>query len=387
MLTVKKLGSLLQRPPLSVEIIPGDGTEWTSSFTDNEPSIKEHHPFLLVEENLGVPEKLLYKAYMSSIPLLMQSRHCTSTSPTVSSADLSQEDLASSTAIILLANPAHQTAINARKRLVESSVLDPRDELGYITALLAVRSCAKQTIIWTYRRWLLLRVHGSYPSSRSSTGFQKEDSLLGLTMPVESWRHEFNVISRACETYPRNYFAWSHRHLCIEALCALSLEQPDKTKDNLYILTEEFTFVKRWVELHVSDYSAMQYLCILHSTIQSTTKQHPTERYIYADDADTDLVAHACTLIDTYPDHEALWLYLRAAMLTSGLSAGVSGTTSPMIKETEGFARGIQTMSNEGHLEYSETRCTVSNVDSEQIHRHSTRFLQWLEREVRPVKI
>ena len=49
----------------SVEIIPGDWSDWTSSPTEILPSAS--FPFLLQEGNLGLPQAVLHRLYLASV--------------------------------------------------------------------------------------------------------------------------------------------------------------------------------------------------------------------------------------------------------------------------------------------------------------------------------
>ncbi|OCH89875.1 hypothetical protein OBBRIDRAFT_793861 [Obba rivulosa] len=380
MSVIKQLGALLNRPPKSIEIVPGDGSDWMAEPLDDGELFNEHQPFLLIEENLGVPEKVLYMAYIPSVELFAESRHCIA-SPSIFPADHDRQNLLHSSAVIVLANPAHQTALNARKWLVELSILEACKELDFITALLAVRNCAKQNLLWRYRRWLLLQVHKTVAASNDMSGLS-EDTLLGLAMPSEAWRHELATTLRACEIYPRNYFAWSHRYLCMKTLCALSMESSDHAQAYQEVLFEELVAMKRWVELHVSDYSAMQYLCMLHSGIQSTVKHLPNLSQI-AEINDADLVTHACTLIEAYPDHEALWLYLRGALISTGrLHATDKALRDATVKEMTSFAERFLSRGAEGEGAFPMIQHAVSAADVSVVRRHIGRVLAWLMRQI-----
>ena len=95
---------------MTAEIIP--------SITVPEPTDAPSSPFLLVEGNLGVPERLLYKLYLKSIKEFATLRDFLR-NPSSVDATVGQRLLVC-TAVIILANPAHDTALNARKRLILS---------------------------------------------------------------------------------------------------------------------------------------------------------------------------------------------------------------------------------------------------------------------------
>ena len=172
-----------------MEIVPGDGSEWFSG--ESQSTSAEHAPFLFVESNLGVPQKVLYKAYVAAVPWFSKAKRALKVlKPTASGGHISTssaEDLRYSSSVLLLANPAHQTALNARKSLVQHGLLDAALELRFTAALLHVRTCAKQSLLWHHRRWLLRRLYPTSPRRmstssdlRSSTVRDGEDTLRDL---------------------------------------------------------------------------------------------------------------------------------------------------------------------------------------------------------------
>ncbi|EPT02550.1 hypothetical protein FOMPIDRAFT_82492 [Fomitopsis schrenkii] len=283
---------------------------------------EDHRPFLFIEGNLGVPQKVLYKTYVSAVRdftrLRPAYRH---TQPATS--DALAERLAHLSAVILLANSAHQTALNLRKKLVICGCLDAETEIQLCTALLVVRENAKQSLLWHHRRWLLHRVHPlANDTTRTSCARQLSDTLRDITLPPDALRSEFAVAAQACETYPRNYFAWTHRYSCLEALVHLA-RTPSPARDSYRaILLEEMLFVRTWIERHISDYTAVHYFHGMHALLlQEPSVPMPEDApgKLGVDGTDggtlcTAMYAHAESLLEAYPEHESMWLYLRAAM-------------------------------------------------------------------------
>ncbi|KAH9922075.1 uncharacterized protein B0H18DRAFT_1121096 [Fomitopsis serialis] len=320
---LSRLGKLLCAPPLSIEVIPGDGSDWPSAWLGGENLQQDHRPFLYVEGHLGVPHKLLYKAYLTAL------REFVLLKPTFRGISDSHDDspnaerLAQLTAVILLANPAHQTALNTRKQLVSLGLLNTEIELQFCAALLVVRECSKQSLLWHHRRWLL-----QLPSPLKCTGKgfnnrpEHSDTLRRALLSAVSLRAEFLIVTQACETYPRNYFAWIHRYCCLEALITLA-RSPTPTQDaDRSLLLEEILFARTWIERHVSDYTAVHYFHNLHVLLlQEADVPLPANASaaLGADRADhrtirASLYAHAKSLLETYPEHETMWLYFRAAV-------------------------------------------------------------------------
>ena len=288
--------------------MPGDDSEW---LADVPP---EHAPFLFIDRNLGVPTKAAYRAYLESVTLFQSVRpRLLPSSPPLTDAEASA--VLDASAVLLLVNPAHQTGLNARKRLVLQGKLDSAQELRFTTALLTLREGAKQSILWHHRRWLLRRVHSPLPDHRSSpqyiSSMDCEDTLYGLALRPDAFRDEFAAVERACETYARNYHAWAHRYECAAALVSLARTENGADSDEHLrlraVLREEAAWIRLWIERHIADYSAAQYSCRLSSLIM--------EAGLYANpDAGfgpREGHLHAVELVRAYPTHESLWLYLR----------------------------------------------------------------------------
>ncbi|OBZ69686.1 Protein prenyltransferase alpha subunit repeat-containing protein 1 [Grifola frondosa] len=365
-----ELGNLLNIPPVSIEILPGDGSEWLSQLHDG------HHPFLFVEQHLGVPQKVLYAAYLESIPWFLQSCKGIIQDGSKSVTDAAIDGLRQSSAIVLLGNPAHQTALNARKRLVQRSAIDPRHELRFTASLLTIRDASKQSILWHHRRWLLRLIHRPTVSEDALPVVENQsDTMCDLTIDPEAFLTEFSITSQACETYPRNYHAWAHRFSCLEALVALA-HRPAST---LYeeILSDEITATQRWIDTHVSDYTAVQYLCRAQTCLLNASARAsgsgviPCSPPIPSSAHDpAALLAHAKSLVRSYPEHETLWLYLRGALSVPVVSSVQRGATAQMRE----FVRELLRTDLQHEL-------SVSLADPKTVHRHACRFLVWLARQ------
>lgn len=261
-------------------------------------------PFLFVEDNLGIPQKIIHKVYLHAVGLFRSARKCIPTRPTtivqrncVLDASLVRI-LAASSSILLLANPPHQTALNARKHLVRMHLIDPRAELRFMASLLSSQHCAKHAELWYHRRWIL--------------GAAGVDSYCHLQFPSrELFQQELELASRACELYPRNYFAWTHRLICMRSLLSGYLTGTD-TVGFVPILRNEITGIKGWIDRHVSDYSAIHTILALSQAAFQSKDSSLMEIVI-----EEDLLGHAISLVREYPAHEALWMYIRTALSIS----------------------------------------------------------------------
>ena len=201
------------------------------------------------------------------------------------------------TRVVLLANPAHQTALNSRKKLVQNHIVDSNWELNLSTSLLSCRECAKESILWHHRRWLLRVIH-EIPATAGTDSIPE-------AIPPDALEAELVCTSTACHIYPRNYHAWAHRRFCVKALVA-SL-QPE-VLSNSSILVKEYQATLKWIESHISDYSAVNHAIDVENMLQGGDS---TEEWLSTKE-------HATSLVRTYPDHESLWMYLRGSVTLEG---------------------------------------------------------------------
>ena len=279
----------------SVEILPGEIAGWIPESTPT-------YPFLFVEGNLGVPQKVLYTVYLVAVRGYFGLRN-ESRKPAPSPQQSDRLDRL--TRVVLLANPAHQTALNSRKRLVRNHAVDPRWELNFSASLLSCRECAKESILWHHRRWLLGVIHAVSPTAGADS--------IPETVPPDALEAELVCASAACHVYPRNYHAWAHRGFCAKVLVVS--EQPE-ISSNSSALAKEYQRTLKWIESHISDYSAMNHATSLEKMLLGG---NTTEGCLTTNE-------HATLLLRSYPDCESLWMYLRS----SGTPEGEKGLITPM---------------------------------------------------------
>jgi protein prenyltransferase alpha subunit repeat containing protein 1 len=250
------------------------------------PEALLYSPCVLLDGHLGVPQRALYAAYSYASTIWASSTPILSVS-----------------SVLLLANPAHRTALNARKRALLDKILQGDDELRFMALLLSgIKDASKQDMLWHHRRWVLSRLYPPPATSPTPTN-GLDESFFAPSREV--WRSEMTLINRACELYPRNYHAWTHRTLCMR-----SIVRGPQLAD---LFEEEVTFIQRWIEQHVSDASAVHHIAQVASL--STFKfESGLESSHELSDGPLSLHVHATSLVQSYPNHEALWTYLRFAI-------------------------------------------------------------------------
>ncbi|KAI4294599.1 hypothetical protein K525DRAFT_274179 [Schizophyllum commune Loenen D] len=312
------LAEILSGPLASIELLPGDIQDWSSA------GLSQDQPFLLQEGNLGIPIKLLYILYVCAATQFSPVLKAYRADPSPASAT----SVASLSSIVILGNPAHQTAFSARKTLVLDSHLDPRAELELTTHFLtASKDGAKQSALWDHRRWLLQRMYPSpsvqRPARKRPRGWSTDVSRCPA-LPPSVIEHELSLALRACEMYPRNYHAWVYRHAIFESILHIleDADVPDSHRTEMFNLVEQETqTIMSWIDCHVSDYTAMQHSCSVVLAFSPHLRRsgslpssevdgrHPSplsDPFVLAE--------HAMDLLRTYPQHEALSRYLQLTL-------------------------------------------------------------------------
>ncbi|KAJ4483803.1 hypothetical protein J3R30DRAFT_1834381 [Lentinula aciculospora] len=283
--TITAISDALNTSLATVEVLPGSIEQWQT-----DPAV----PFLLVDRNLGLPQKLLYKLYPFASSLLRQLRSTSSSSfPSSSPATTT---LLNACSIILITNPAHYTALNQRKRLILSGHLSMKQELHFSTLLLSSsRLASKQSILWDYRRWLFQTQYN-------------DEGHSGL-IPAALLREELDAILQSCETHPRNYYAWAHWEFCLESLHDACINTTMAKDEYSPVIAYAFSQLLRWIEHHLSDYTAAHHLCrLVHRFHELKVLEH----WLDFDLTFSRLLKQVISLLTRYTDHEALWMYLRA---------------------------------------------------------------------------
>lgn len=249
----------------------------------------------------------------------------------------SSMSILAATSGILLANPAHQSAWNARKCLMISGALSFQRELDFSSALLrGSRDCSKQSIVWAHRQWIFRHVYQPYlvqPGSSESHApewTRDSDSAHFPEVPSAILRSEFDLIARCCELYARNYHAWSHWHFCMESLYFAIHSAPDAAQADLDAFANEFVRLREWVDRHVSDHSAIHQLCSLARRFYGLAQDYSSRLNTPSGNvaemiSPISMFEHAMGLTCSYPSHESLWIYLRQASFMAYCSgAGAS---------------------------------------------------------------
>ncbi|KAH6913951.1 hypothetical protein BKA70DRAFT_1259958 [Coprinopsis sp. MPI-PUGE-AT-0042] len=305
----------------SLEILPGDWADWQLT----SPNINASFPFAdNMGVNLGIPQKTLYRMYLCCVEF-----------PRSPTTDAGCIDAMEKTACIMICNPAHQTALNTRKRLMVLGKIAPEPELRLTELLLrGIKTCAKESALWDHRRWCIKRIYGhilanvdaalSLPTTSGWSIPQEASSLPNL--PLEMCEREFAIIRTACSIYPRNYHAWTHWHYIMDACCAslnvADLQRPSTShRDVIRIISQERRELEAWISCHVSDYSAVhQYLLLtrLQRTVLGCGEQFASTPLLAEEEADymrpNSASQYFLKVLSDIQTRESLFLGLRASL-------------------------------------------------------------------------
>ncbi|XXG97034.1 hypothetical protein Hte_003328 [Hypoxylon texense] len=176
--------------------LPEDNALLEIEFLGKEYPLEPGTSYLRDGLAVGIPKLRLAQAFFVARQIL-QNHHRGSPIP--------HDEFLAATAVLLLMDPEHLTAANARKRLLVSALerSSPdksalRREKQFVDSLLTSRlhRHTKSPTLWSHRRWLLhlSAVHG---------------------VSVDIQRDIKSIVMIAGERHPRNYTAWHHARILL----------------------------------------------------------------------------------------------------------------------------------------------------------------------------
>lgn len=251
---------------------------------------------------LGIPRSLLLKLYLHALQIFSSSS-LSSVRENPEPSSKNKEDARpideetarlDATTVMLLWDPNHVSAINHRKRFLvsylkptpeptmtiyngekkdpEGAAADKKkmfesaveQELKLLETLLTspLPKHTKSSTLWTHRLWLLtltgLSPHQRHPSpstlkiNNPGTRAEAEEEAA----EKNTWLHELDLVLRAGERHPRNYYAWQY---------ARDLSAELKGGQEGMVLRRRMTVEKvyRWCLAHPRDISGWSFLAFL----------------------------------------------------------------------------------------------------------------------------
>jgi len=295
-------------------------------------------PFMLVEHKLGVT--------YACVPILL--RHATKRFRQICRQwDTAQAELLDLTRVMLLVNADNYTAWNNRKKVLEPMLRSEsvvQQELKFLDLLFSKHP--KSGEAWAHRRWVLDRAMSMEKGSWSKLRETAEAKAPTVRFQEKWLQRELAVCSRSSELYPKNYYAWTHRHWVVSKL--------EDSKDVLLALTKS----RKWTDVNVGDNCGFNHRQVLLSSFAALT-------HLPNSDASSLSNCEACStwttefeyvskLQEFYAGHETLWLHRRFLVRTFSsilLQHHVADFTVLLQSEIEFTKAALENKEVEGHKE------------------------------------
>lgn len=210
--------------------------------------------------------------------------------------DHCSREIRDATSILLLTDPEHLTACNARKRLIQNTRTSSvhkleealAEELYFIESLLTshLNRHTKSPTLWNHRRWLL-------------------EVRQSMHLPHDVPRDLASIVMVAAERHPRNYYAWSHMRWLVE-----SVEGGVNASTYISMIDN----VKRWCLRHPGDTSGWSFLLFCLSSDAFLKMSNPA--------AQKSLICEEVLemAISLRWKEESLWVFLRTLVASGGIT-------------------------------------------------------------------
>ncbi|ESZ97083.1 hypothetical protein SBOR_2513 [Sclerotinia borealis F-4128] len=288
---------------------------------------------LILQNSVGIRKDQLVQAFVVARQVFFKIKDL--------GPDYSQE-IRDATAVILLTDPEHLTACNARKRLLQhilntsatTRVLETavKRELYFIDSLLTshLNRHTKSPTLWSHRRWLFeIRQSMHLP----------HDVLGDLT----------SIVMVAAERHPRNYYAFSHMRWLVE-----SVEGGLSASTYLVMIDN----VKKWCLRHPGDTSGWSFLLFCLSSDTILKALDPVVR--------TSLICEEVLgmAISLRWKEESLWVFLRTLVASGNVTEKWRFTFLQTLEDLKNSlddprGRRITQAALEWYLEYGEKTQSV----------------------------
>lgn len=108
---------------------------------------------------------------------------------------------------------------------------------------------------------------------------------------------ELELCTRVAERYPKNYYAWTHRLVCM------------RKHSSIPLLKREWKFCLAWIPKHVSDHSA------IHCSGQVLLQLLQMNDRLEMDEILENAMQESKRLVQVHPAHEVLWIFRRVCAL------------------------------------------------------------------------
>ncbi|KAL5346003.1 hypothetical protein ACLOAV_009033 [Pseudogymnoascus australis] len=224
---VHLINSRLSTGPLDIQILPD------ASFL-LESTLGE-----IINNTLGVPKAALVRAFLTARRIFFKN---------LDNLTENAQAILDSTSIILLFDPEHITAANARKRicLAHRTLPQPeqakrlKEELWFNKFLVTskLKRHNKSPTLWFHRKWLIENFH----------------TVEGALSPKWAEYEIEEVILISAEHHPKNYYAWDYMRWVIKSRPGLDPRSSQGMNMQISHL------MQKWCMAHTSDSSGWSFL-------------------------------------------------------------------------------------------------------------------------------
>lgn len=232
---------------------------------------------------------------------------------------LSSDGLLAVTSVVLLMDPEHLTAANARKRLAVSAGTNSEGRLleaiekdrFFVDSLLTSRlhRHTKSPTLWSHRRWLI--------ETAARRGVQHN-----VAKSLEK------VVMVAGQRHPRNYYAWCHARWLTTNISEGQVGHEGRSLESLLPLT------KRWCFRNHTDISGWSYLCFLLAKLDVA-------------EASSVLEEAAGLAVSLQWTNESTWVFLRTLAASESMGGKEAklfqGTRDALLQKT-GDSEGARSL-------------------------------------------
>lgn len=256
-----------------------------------------HGCHVLVDGNsIAVPKVTLVRAFIVARQILLK---C------LPHFQESQTDVRNAAAVILLMDPEHITAANARKRVVQlyrerpvsELTVELKRELWWVDSMLTARlhRHTKSPTLWGHRRWVL-------------------EVCQSIRMPYDIDKDLKSVILVAAERHARNYYAWLHLRWVVRNL-HLKASQRENVPSAGLDGSKMLSTIKAWCLRNPGDTAGFSFLlfCLLEHPENFPGGKSRME-------ASSSICKEVLDLAVSFKwTNESVWVFLRT-LVASGVS-------------------------------------------------------------------
>ena len=292
------------------------------------------------------------------------------------------DEIIQTTSCLLLCCPDNSTAWADRKRAIEfyvkyeigheneSFAITLKSELSLLDLLFSQHSKAPSS--WAHRKWINRLLVKAFVDTHTGT----EASWNRLFKWAD---HEVMICAKVAESFPKNYYAWTHRITTMKILKEIwsnhgGQSDSSRSKCRLYMrFAKELEFIETWVKRHVSDHCAIHYgseimriMIMMHRCKDAQAKKIDSKNIFDALNLISSCLSWIKDLLAMFPSHEVIWRYRRlcALLFVETISYGYG---SPNIRNDQLSTTALREFLN-GEVNISEDSLESQSLENKDVH-------------------